>query len=241
MNLNKLLRTAVLFALVACLALVTAAFTVAPSPLPVANTAMNTDINIATLSNSVSLINFIGQVRNGNAKQLVGIYVPDLMALPVVQQPPNNPGYVSDSPATLTQFDMPSRYGTTGILAHNNLAGALFYKLNQGDMIVLVYGDGSSRFFQVDWVRHFQALSPESPYSNFLDLDQPEKQLSSTDLFTQMYKSGEPLIFQTCLAQQGNASWGRVFISAKAYVAPQPVATPDPFFYFGRVFRVFAN
>jgi hypothetical protein len=37
---------------------------------------------------------------------------------------------------------MPSKYGVTGLLAHNYLSGRHFFGLEIGDIVQLVYGDG---------------------------------------------------------------------------------------------------
>jgi hypothetical protein len=39
-------------------------------------------------------------------------------------------------------------------------------------------------------------------------------QLSSTDLFNQMYTGGNKVVFQTCIYANGNWSWGRLFVTA---------------------------
>ena len=240
MNLNNPMRFLSILVLSVCLSLASAAFTLAPSPITGTTSPMNVDLT-TKISQSAGLTEFINQVRNGKSGQLVGIYVPDLMALPVVQQPSKNPAFVSTEASTLTQFGMASQYGTTGILAHNNLAGATFYKFSVGDLVALVYGDGKVEFYQINRVDRFQALSPDSPFSNFLELDHPDKQISSTELFSRIYTHGDPLVFQTCLADQGNPSWGRIFVSAKAYVPPQAAAVSPPVFKISAFLNSFAR
>jgi hypothetical protein len=236
MNLTKIFHSIVLITITITVGWVTRALPISSS-FPVTGSPSTSAQNYpAGISNSSDLTHFISSVENGNTQQLVGIYVPDLLALPVVQQPASNPAYVSTKTNTVTQFGMPSKYGTTAILAHNNLSGSLFYSLKTGDLVVLVYGDGSLKYEQIDHVRRFQALSPESPFSNFIDLEKPERQLTSTDLFSQIYNGGNALVFQTCLAAHGNPSWGRIFITAKPYVAIQPVAI-QPFQQLGQYLR----
>jgi hypothetical protein len=158
---------------------------------------------------------FSTSVQNSNAYQITGLFVSGLMAVPVVQQPSGQPGYVSTSTETLTQFAAASKYGTTGLLAHNYLAGSHFFNLSRGSVITLVYGDGSSQYYQVFAVMQFQALSPNSPYSQFVNLAQPDVTLSSTDLFYQTYGLGDVLVLQTCIEKGNESSWGRLFIIAK--------------------------
>jgi len=136
------------------------------------------------------------------------------MAFPVVQQPSGNASYVSTNANVLTQFGTASQYGSTGLLAHNTLAGANFYNLKTGDVISIIYGDGSIDLFRITQIQEYQALDPYSPYSNFVDLSNPGVQLSSTDLFYHTYGLGHVLVLQTCLSKNGNDSWGRTFVIA---------------------------
>ncbi len=169
---------------------------------------------INTSSKIQSLDTFAVSVQNGRSNQLVGIFVPDVMSLKVVQQPSGNAAYVSTRADAVTQFGLASQYGSTGILAHNTLAGRYFYNLSVGDLISLVYGDGSIKMFHVDQIQSYQALDPYSAYSNFVDLSNPGAYYTSTDLFYRTYGLGNVLVMQTCIERNGNSSWGRMFIIA---------------------------
>jgi hypothetical protein len=158
----------------------------------------------------VSLANFSQQVTNGNAGQITGIYSANLFALPVIQQPSGQAGYVSGAGNTATQFGMASGLG---FLAHNYLSGSLFFYLYSGAPITVVYGDGHSKNYQVSQIRKFQALSPDSPYSDFVDLASGST-LSASDLFYATYGVGGQLVLQTCISANGNSSWGRLFVIA---------------------------
>jgi hypothetical protein len=158
----------------------------------------------------ISLSNFTQQVNNGNAGQITGIYSDNLFALAVVQQPSGQAGYVSTAGNTATQFGMASGLG---FLAHNYLSGSLFSYLYGGAPITVVYGDGHTQAYQVSQIRKFQALSPESPYSDFVDLASGST-LSATDLFYATYGVGGQVVLQTCISANGNSSWGRLFIIA---------------------------
>jgi hypothetical protein len=143
------------------------------------------------------------------------VTVSDLFDFPVIQQPSGNAGYVSSKSSTLTQFGMATSYGSIGILAHNNLAGKYFKSLS-GKTITVTFSDGSTKNYTVSTVKQFQALSPSDPYSNFVDLNDSSVTLSSTDLFLNTFGIGGALVFQTCIAKNGNSSWGRLFIIAYA-------------------------
>ena len=157
---------------------------------------------------------FIENLKNGNAGQVVGVYVEDVLSLRVVQQPSSDAAYVSTLPNTATYFSMVRNItGNTGLLAHNYLAGAYFFSLSSGQMVTLIYGDGTTDEYVVSSAEEFQALSPNSPTSNFVSLSSGET-LSSTDLFYRVFGGGNRTTFQTCIAQGNEDSWGRLFIIA---------------------------
>lgn len=156
---------------------------------------------------------FRRSVRNGEAGVLRGVYVADVLALPVIQQPADNPYYVSSRDGEATQFSMASQYGNTGLLAHNNLSGRFFSQLSIGQEVRLVYGDGKVEYFVVKNILRFQALQPESVSSSFQNLDRKEV-LSAGDMFNRAYVGESRVVFQTCIAAKENPSWGRLFIVA---------------------------
>lgn len=162
-------------------------------------------------ANTTSLETFTASLKKTDASQLVGVFVKNVMAVTVVQQ--SSASYVSSKSGTVTQFGMASQYGSIGLLAHNYLTGGSFSKLGSGTEIVLVYGDGSTKTYKVNSIKKYQALSPNDPYSNFINLDSPDTTISSTDVFNQTYGSGG-LVLQTCISKNGNSSWGRLFIIA---------------------------
>jgi len=154
------------------------------------------------------LTDFIDSVKNGEATIVRGIYADNLFALPVIQQPSSNAGFVSTQDNTLTQFGLAAQFGTLGFLAHNNLSGKYYSRLAPGQQIVLVYGDGHLKYFKVETTRRYQALTPSSPYSDFKDLD------------TQKTLTPGEIVFQTCIESNGNSSWGRLFVIAQPALAP---------------------
>jgi hypothetical protein len=161
---------------------------------------------------------------------LSGIYVENLMANPIVQQPSNNPGYVSQDETAVTQFGMASQFNTIGILAHNNKAGAAFSKLGIGEVIYLVQSTGTLKAFRITKIQQYQALSPNSPYSNFINM-QNSNTITAQTLFTSIYgQGGGVLILQTCIEKDGNPSWGRLFVMATPLVdIPLPHHTSKVF------------
>lgn len=156
---------------------------------------------------------FSTSVQDGRADLARGVYVPNVLALPVVQQPWGSPGFISGETDEVTQFRMANQYGTTGLLAHNHLAGASFFGLKLGDEVRLVYGDGKVEYFVVYEILQYQALQPHSPYSSFRNLATEEK-LSVEQMFKRVFFSDGNITFQTCIERDGELSWGRLFVIA---------------------------
>lgn len=162
--------------------------------------------------NSLSLHDFIDNVKTGDRKSVVGVYVPGVLALPVNQQPTGQAGFVTREPDTSTQFSLARQYGTVGILAHNDLAGAKFSGIQLDEYAIIVYGDGHIEYYQIDEVQKYQALSPTSTFSDFVNLADPAERLTASQLFSRIYTPGNRLVFQTCIEAYGDPSWGRMFI-----------------------------
>jgi hypothetical protein len=160
---------------------------------------------------------FSQAVQNKEAGVLRGVYVPDVLAFPVVQQPADNAGYVSPVDGEITQFSMAAQYGNMGLLAHNNLSGKFFSQLAVGQEVRLVYGDGNVEYFVITQIWQYQALQPTSPYSSFRNLNSDEV-LTAEQMFKRAYTGDRHVTFQTCIAGPGSLSWGRLFV----------VATPQP-------------
>ena len=157
--------------------------------------------------------NFYNPIQNGEADTLRGVFVADVLALPIVQQPKDSLYYVSNHDGEVTQFAIASQYGNIGLLAHNNLSGRSFSKLSVGQEVDLVYGNGRIEKFMITEILHFQALQPQSQQSSFLNLDTSET-LSANEMFNRVYAGSHHLTFQTCIQANGNASWGRLFVVA---------------------------
>lgn len=173
----------------------------------------------ASTSAIPTLEDFANSLKNGQAGQVVGLYVPQVLALQVVQQPAADPSYVSQEANVVTQFGLAAQYGTTGLLAHNYLSGALFFNLSSGEEVDIVYGDGAVRGYSILAIGRFQALNPSDPASSFIDLDDAS-QLSSTDLFYRMYGREDRVVLQTCIEANGDPSWGRLFVIAIPLSSP---------------------
>lgn len=163
-----------------------------------------------------SLRNFIRQVHNGQADQIVGLYVPGVLAVQVELQPQDSPFYVTDDPDNVSLFSAPLTDGTVGLLAHSHLAGASFSQLEIHQPALLIFGDGHLLRNYVNRIEAYQALEPSNPYSAFVSLDGGSR-WNSQDLFRHIYGSGQQLVLQTCLEQDGQSNWGRLFVIASPF------------------------
>lgn len=177
---------------------------------PVSAFALGTTDGEAVLPN---FSEFSNSVQNGRADHAGGVYVPNQFALPIVQQPYGSPGFVSSYDDILTQFRMANQYGNVGLLAHNYLAGQAFFELEVGNEVRLVHGDGKVEYFVVSEILQYQALQPNSVYSSFRDLNTDEV-LSVEQMFKRVFFGDRHITFQTCIEQDGNLSWGRLFVIA---------------------------
>ena len=169
---------------------------------------------IATQADAaVNFDNFVASVSNGNSNQVTGIYAEGTLAYAVRRQPAGDAAYVSEAADEVTQFGLAAQYGTQAFLAHNYLAGASFFQLSVGQIISVVYGDGSTANFRIEAIHRYQALSPDSTQSRFLDLETDEE-ISTSTLFHSVYNNDNALVLQTCINQDGISTWGRLFVEA---------------------------
>lgn len=162
-----------------------------------------------------SLKEFSLLLVNGEPDQLRGAYAPGLFADVVTQQPAGDPTFVAPRQHVLTQFELASRLGSIGLLAHNYLAGARFAQLQPGQVIHLLYGDGRIETYAVADIYRFQARTPDSPSSEFIDANGGP--LDADTLFRLMYGRRGALVFQTCIKSGSNTTWGRLFVLALPY------------------------
>jgi hypothetical protein len=169
---------------------------------------------LAAVASLPSLPDFIHQVSDGQANLVRGLYVTGVMALRVVQQPPGDPGYISAEDGTATLFQSASRYGVTGLLAHNFLSGREFFSLTIGQSLNVIYGDGHVLHYKVSQIDDFQRLSVNDLRSNFLELNS-RLEKTTDQVFSDYYQGAQHLTLQTCIERNGEWNWGVRFIKAE--------------------------
>lgn len=119
--------------------------------------------------------------------------------------------HITTKDGEATFFSMAYQYGSMGILAHNSFAGKHFSGIDVGETLNVEDKDGGRALFDVWEIHRFQALTPKSPYSDFIDLETDRKH-SAAELFHMMYNEDNPLVLQTCIEKDGDINWGRMFI-----------------------------
>jgi len=78
----------------------------------------------------------------------------------------------------------------------------------------VVYQDGSIEEFVVTEILRYQALDPKNPYSSFINMEDDDETLTVKQMFDRAYLGDHHLTLQTCIAADGNSSWGRLFVIA---------------------------
>ena len=161
-----------------------------------------------------SFADFETSIIDGQAGVIRGIYAEDKFAFRVVQQPDKDPLYVSSKYDTVTDFQLAKESGNIGLLAHNYLAGKDFFTLHQGQRIRVIYGDGRLELFVVTKILSYKALQPKSPYSSFTSLSTGDT-FTNEDVFKEIYQGNRHLTLQTCIFNNSEPSWGRLFVIAE--------------------------
>jgi hypothetical protein len=153
--------------------------------------------------------------ENGRENVVGFLYLNDFLVLKIGKQPARNSNFVTLLPDFVTEYHTALNYGTIGLLAHNYLAGQYFFKILPGQEIELVFGNYRKESFVVTQIEKFQAVSPNSSSSDFIDLATGDY-LTVSQLFRKMYanQTGH-LVLQTCIYADQNLTWGRLFIIAE--------------------------
>ena len=184
----------------------------AASYLPTPVDAQDVPTAISQFPNPVSINDYS---ENISSDALYTLILDDSIILRIVPQPVGNINFVTSLPNYVTEYQTATYYDTIGLLAHNYLAGRYFFQILPGQEIKLIYSDNRTETFTVTQIKKYQALSPNSSSSDFIDLATGEY-LTANQLFRKMYtnQSGH-IVLQTCINADQNPIWGRLFIVAK--------------------------
>lgn len=147
-------------------------------------------------------------------EEISGVYLGQNRFLRVVNQPNKKPEFVSEISGVATNFQLATRYGNIGLIAHNYLGGRHFCNLKVGDRVYVMDGYQQRRCYQVTSIQQFQALNPRSSRSNFIDLD-TRQLFSVNEVFKRIYTGNHHLILQTCIEKGNIKEWGRLFVIAE--------------------------
>lgn len=133
----------------------------------------------------------------------------------IAGQPGGSIGYVSNMPGVVTSVQQAEKLGSTGLIAHNYLSGEEFFGLEIGDRI-LISDERTDEVieYQVIDVEQYQALQPTSIHSKFKNLENDET-ISAHQLSQAIYGQAGHLILQTCIENEGDQEWGRLFVIAE--------------------------
>jgi hypothetical protein len=142
------------------------------------------------------------------------VYAAGVVALKVMKQPPGKYTYVSSLEDTVTLFQSAMKYGVTGLLAHNYLAGRLFSQLKAGQEVIIIYGKENIRRYQVTEYAWYKKITPNSPTSDLIDLETGEN-ATCVQVFNRFYTGKHRVTFQTCLAGEGIDDYGLMFVIAQ--------------------------
>ena len=160
----------------------------------------------------VSLEDFTASVSNGDSSMVVGVYKRATFALKVIPQPEGNFAYLPDTEELLVQLAQAEElYGNLGLAAHNNLAGKYIAELTPGDIINIIYGDGTIFKYEIINVKSYQAFLPDDLYSDYKDLEDG-RVYSSSQLFEKAFGGENQIGLITCISQDDISTWGRIVV-----------------------------
>jgi hypothetical protein len=159
------------------------------------------------------LKDFMASLSLYAAQDIGGVYVPGVLALPIIRQPPGDALYVSNKLGLVTRFQSADQYGVTGLLAHNYLSGEQFYGLQVGQQVWVVTKNHTLQRYRISQVASFQKLDPNNPFSGYKELS-TGKIWTTDEVFKRFYRGEPHLTFQTCLEKDGLLNWGLYFVVA---------------------------
>lgn len=150
----------------------------------------------------------------GQTGLIRGLYAPNMFAFRVVQQPIGNYLYISSLEDVVTQMQSAERYGVTGLIAHNYLAGRYFIKMRTGQEIQVILANGKYIVYRVTTIEFYQRIVPDCSTSDLIDLSNGNR-MNYADVFDRFYTGEHRLTLQTCLSMNGLQNYGLVFVTSE--------------------------
>jgi hypothetical protein len=199
-----------------------------PNPNRESSVYAKDTFDIGSVSDIQSLETFKEQLV-GWAKpdKVAGVYVQDKFAERVVQQPDGDLNFVSGENA-FTQFGGTNDH-VIGLLAHSIGEGKKFKEFAVNDSFTIIFGDGSTKQFEVLQIDSYIANSPLSTSTTMTD--ESGKVWRSEDIFQKYYTTqieradDDPdnntvqyVTMQTCYTIGTDIYGGRYFVRAQEIV-----------------------
>jgi len=110
--------------------------------------------------------------------------------LAVVQQADEHDIPASDG--VVAQYLWATKYSTLGFMAHDYLAGAHFYNLSIGDMLIVTMADGEQENYRVSSIQIF------GHNANRTEFYRDGATYSTAEYFNMIYTGARHVILQTC-------------------------------------------
>jgi len=79
----------------------------------------------------------------------------------IIEQPQDNPAFVSNKPGTFTRFLLAERYGTIGLMAHNAQVGPMFSEFEVGTQVTLFSQGQEPIHYQVQIYQEIKGPIPK--------------------------------------------------------------------------------
>ncbi len=163
-----------------------------------------------------SLEEFRRGVMNGNANQLTGIWVEDILAFRVQA---GLTTYAPTSDDALSIYRWAWEHGVVGLLIHDYRGGTKLYQLYPGTMIAAIYGNGGVDWYVSRGGTWYEAKTVSSrgfagPFRTW-SCTECDFDLTVQNLRQRHYAGNHHLAFQTCVTAGGRMG----FVIIEAYLA----------------------
>jgi hypothetical protein len=160
-----------------------------------------------------SLADFRQSVMTGDADQLTGIWVEDILAFRVSA---GLTTYAPNSRDTVSVYRWAWDHGVVGLLIHDYLGGVKLYQLNPGVRIAAIYGNGGTDWYLSRGGTWYEAQTyPSGGFAGpfrIWSCSNCGYDISVQEIRNRHYSGSHRLAFQTCAVVGGRV--GLVIIEA---------------------------